>query len=134
MKFLSSCRYQAKDFVKISHFGNNFLEVMLVLRNYSLVTFKCKFYCYYSRVHISWNDVFSKILKKPMITHMKAFSRFIDKTQMRFFWVGPFEFLFQEKKKFASSQWKQAARLYEVTFISALWMVSSESWKRLHSN
>ena len=25
-----------------------------------------------------------------------------------------------------------AARLYELSFISALWMVSSESWKRLH--
>jgi hypothetical protein len=23
---------------------------------------------------------------------------------------------------------------YEVSFISAIWMVSSESWKRLHSN
>ena len=31
---------------------------------------------------------------------------------------------------FASSQRKQAARSYEVSFFSALWMVSSESWKR----
>ena len=35
-----------------------------------------------------------------------------------------------KRKKNASSQWKQAAR----SFISALWMVSSESWKRLHPN
>ena len=36
----------------------------------------------YSRVHISWNEVFSKILKKPsivqkkMMPHMKAFGLF----------------------------------------------------------
>ena len=29
---------------------------------------------------------------------------------------------------------KQAARSYKVAFISAQWMVSSESWKRLHPN
>ena len=45
----------------------------------------------YSPVHISWNEVFSKILKKPsivqkrMIPHMKAFSLFIDKKQNKIF-------------------------------------------------
>ena len=29
---------------------------------------------------------------------------------------------------------KTSSRSYEVSFISALWMVSSESWKRLHPN
>ena len=29
---------------------------------------------------------------------------------------------------------KQAARSYEVSFIFALWMVSSDSWKRLYPN
>ena len=49
----------------------------------------------YSRVHISWNEVFSKILKKPsivqkwMIPHMKAFSLFIDKKQNKFFFEKP---------------------------------------------
>ena len=43
----------------------------------------------YSRVHISWNEVFSKILNKPsivqkwMIPHMKAFSLFIDKNKKK---------------------------------------------------
>ena len=35
---------------------------------------------------------------------------------------------------FASSQWKQAARSYEVSFISAIWMVSFKSWIRLRPN
>ena len=33
-----------------------------------------------------------------------------------------------------ATQWNQAARSYEVSFISALWMVSSESWKSLYPN
>jgi hypothetical protein len=45
----------------------------------------------YSRVHISWNKAFFKILKKPSIVqnkklpHMKAFSLFIDKKQKTIF-------------------------------------------------
>ena len=35
---------------------------------------------------------------------------------------------------FVSAQWKSAWLSYEVSFISALGMVSSESWKRLYSN
>ena len=53
---------------------------------------------------------------------------------MSFFLVGHFEYSFQKKMFFASSQRKQAARSYEVSFFSALWMVSSESWKRGCSN
>ena len=46
-----------------------------------------------------------------------------------------FLFFFQRKKFFlASSQWKQESRSYKVSFIFALKMVSSESWKRLHPN
>ena len=33
---------------------------------------------------------------------------------------------------FCFISWKQAARSYEVSFISAIWMVSSESWKIFH--
>ena len=35
---------------------------------------------------------------------------------------------------FFFSQWKDQRLSYEVAFISALWMVSSESWKRLYPN
>ena len=45
--------------------------------------------------------------------------------------VGHFAFAFAF---FALSQWKKAAHSYEVSFISGIWMVSSESWKRLHPN
>ena len=49
-----------------------------------------------------------------------------------FFWVGHYEFFFWDF--FFSSQWKDQRLSYEVSFISELWMVSSESWKRLHPN
>ena len=42
--------------------------------------------------------------------------------------------IFFFKKKIALSQWKQATRSYEISFISAISMVSSGSWKRLHPN
>ena len=41
---------------------------------------------------------------------------------------------FSKKFCFVFSQWKSPWLLYEVAFISALFMVSLESWKRLHSN
>jgi len=42
-----------------------------------------------------------------------------------YWWI--FDFLHWKIFIFASSQWKQAARSYEVSFLSAIWMVSSES-------
>ena len=51
--------------------------------------------------------------------------------KMTFFLGGHFEFFFSKKiKKIALSQRKDQWLSYEVSFISALWMVFSESWKR----
>ena len=36
--------------------------------------------------------------------------------------------------RYIFSRWKSAWLSYEVSFISALWMVSLESWTRLHPN
>ena len=64
----------------------------------------------YSRVHISSDEVFSKILKKPsivkkkMIPHMKAFGLFIELKQLLLFFL---KFFFQngrlKKRSFSSS-------------------------------
>ena len=45
-----------------------------------------------------------------------------------------FGFWVFKKKIVVSSQWKSACLSYEVSFISGLGMVSSESWKILHPN
>ena len=50
------------------------------------------------------------------------------------FWVGHFDFFFLNSDFFASSPWKSTWLSYKVSFTSALWMVSSESWKILHTN
>ena len=58
---------------------------------------------------------------------MKAMVIFIEKKQNNVFfcfWLLDFSIFF--------SQWKSPWLSYEVAFISALWMVSSESWKRLY--
>ena len=100
----------------------------------------------YSHVHISSDEVFSKIMKKPsMMPHMKAKLIFIGiffwktkkpkKKTLKFSgknienwrsWKMTFFFcyLFQDigffKRKF--SQWKSPWLSYEVTFISAVWI------------
>ena len=54
---------------------------------------------------------------------------------MTFFLGGHFEFFFsKKKKKIASIQCKDQMLSYEVSFISALWMVFSESCKRFYAN
>ena len=58
---------------------------------------------------------------------------FCFKYDLRVYW-WIFDFLHWKIFVFASSQWQQAARSYEISFISAIWMVSSESWKRLYPN
>ena len=44
------------------------------------------------------------------------------------------DFFFQENIFYFFPNEKQLGGSYEVSFISALWAVSSESWKRLHPN
>ena len=60
-----------------------------------------------------------------------------QKKILRIGWAGKWVFFesailifYFQRFFFASSQWKQAALWYEVSFFSALWMVSLESWKR----
>ena len=45
--------------------------------------------------------------------------------------VSQFDFF---SKKNSSSQWKDQRLSYEASIISALWMISSEFWKRLQPN
>ena len=42
--------------------------------------------------------------------------------------------ILKKRKKTTFCFISKQARSYEVSFISALWMVFSESWKRLHPN
>ena len=51
---------------------------------------------------------------------------------MTLFWVGPLGFFFPFFPFFPPNE-KQLGGSYALSFISALWMVSSESRKRLHS-
>ena len=102
----------------------------------------------YSRVQKSWNEVFFKILKKPsivqkkMIPHMNGLLVFLEVKQKKIqmaasknpHFPAPPILNFFILRIGRESLWKQAARSYEASFISALWMVSSESWKRLHPN
>ena len=81
----------------------------------------------YSRVHISSDSLFSKILKKPSIVQKKWY----------LLWTSLVSFIAKEQKNIENwRSWKMTLLCfsYEVSFISALWMVSSESWKRLHPN
>ena len=59
------------------------------------------------------------------------FFSFPDSGPLVVFWVGHFEF-FESAILifFCFISVKKAARSYEVSFISALWMVFPESWKR----
>ena len=76
----------------------------------------------YSRVHISSDEVFSKILKKPSIVQKKIIPHIRQ----------PLVFLI--RSNFFSNENQLGFHMRYVSFFPALWMVPSESWKRRHPN
>ena len=68
----------------------------------------------------------NQLTQKPIhAIFMKKYWELKELENEFFFWVGHFNFAFD----FTLSQWKQAARSYEVSFFSALWMVTYFSKK-----
>ena len=79
---------------------------------FGLVWFDLIWFYTYSRVHNSSDEVFVKILKKPSLVQMISSESWKSKWYLI---------------------WKASWFSYKVSFISALRMASSESWKRLLS-
>ena len=89
----------------------------------------------YSRVHKSSDSFFSKILEKPSIVQKKMIPHknrldFSLRWSKIFFKIGWLRKWSWGCPTYADISVRKPARLYEISFFSALWMVFPESWKR----
>ena len=131
MSFSSSTNSQY-FFVKISGIGSRLRRVK------DKVLWKQKIPLFWAYVeqpddHIGW----ATSMPFASIYSTEIFMKNIEswrcwKMKFCFFVCG--YWVFQKEIIFVFSQWKSQWLSYEVAFISALWMVSSESWKRLYLN